>query len=257
MKQPPPDIHLSIIIPAFNEARRIEPTLDKLTAYLDKQSYKSEVLVVVDGSQDQTLTRVSRAALWRQYINVLDNRVSRGKGFAVRRGMLSARGKYLLFTEADLPTPIDQIERLMQALEEGNDVAIGSRWLPGSDVTAHHGWWHRAMRGLFAGVARVTLLRGIRDPMCGFKLFPRAGALNIFPRQLVEGFAFDVEILWIARRNGYRVAEAATSWGNHPESRVGLVLDYLRMYVDLVRIRLNDWRGAYVDADPAEPATDA
>ena len=255
MQKRPPDILLSIIIPAFNEARRIEPTLDKLTAYLDKQSYKSEVLVVVDGSQDQTLTRVSRAALWRPYIHALDNRVNRGKGFAVRRGMLSARGEYLLFTEADLPTPIAQVERLMKALEDGEDVAIGSRALPESDVTAHHGWWHRAMRGLFIGVARLTLLRGIRDPMCGFKLFPRAVALNIFSRQSVEGFALDIEILWIARRNGYRIAEVAASWGNHPESKVGRILDYLRMYADLVRIGLNDWRGAYVDA--ADPAPDA
>ena len=254
MKKRSPDIHLSIIIPAFNEARRIESSLDKIVVYLDKQSYKSEVLVVVDGSQDQTLTRVSRAALWRQYINVLDNRVNRGKGFAVRRGMLSARGDYLLFTEADLPTPIDQVERLMKELEGGSDVAIGSRALPESEVTAHYGWWHRPMRGVFTSVARLMLLRGIRDPMCGFKLFPRAVALNIFPRQSVRGFAFDVEVLRIARRNGYRVAEAAVSWGHHPDTKVRPVVDYLRMYADLLRIKLNDWRGVYTGSlnDPAE-----
>ena len=247
MKPRSPDIHLSVVIPAYNEAQRIEPTLDKLTAYLDAQPYKSEVLVVVDGSQDQTLTRVSRAALWRQYINVLDNRVNRGKGFAVRRGMLSARGRLLLFTDADLPTPIEWVEPLMKALEDGSDVAIGSRELPESDVRAPQSWWHRGMGFTFNRVSRLTTLPGIRDPRCPFKLFPRAVALNIFPRQCLGEFCFDVEVLWIARKLGYRIAEVPTVWANHPVSKVRPIIDHARMFFDLGRIRLNDWRGVYRD----------
>ena len=216
MKKRSPDIHLSIIIPAFNEARRIESSLDKIVVYLDKQSYKSEVLVVVDGSQDQTLTRVSRAALWRQYINVLDNRVNRGKGFAVRRGMLSARGDYLLFTEADLPTPIDQVERLMKELEGGSDVAIGSRALPESEVTAHYGWWHRPMRGVFTSVARLMLLRGIPRSDVRLQAVSACGGAQYFSAAVGQGFRLRCRSLAdcaperISRRGGGRLVGASS-----------------------------------------------
>ncbi len=251
----PSDIYLSIIIPAFNEAARIEPTLDKITDYLDKQSYKSEVLVVADGSTDQTLPRVSRAALWRQYINPLDNRVNRGKGAAVHHGMLSANGEVLLYSDADLPAPIGEVGRLIEALEAGADVAIASRRVAESTIRIAPPWWSSLASDLFGGVVRATVLPGIRDAMCGFKLFRRSAAFDIFPRQCIEQFCFDVELLRIARRLGYRVVEVPTDWGNHPVSKFRLVVDSLQTLVDVGRIRYYDARGAYAASPP--PPTDA
>lgn len=245
MSKRPSDIHLSIIIPAFNEADRIEATLDRMTTYLDRQAYKSEVLVIVDGSTDQSISRVSRAALWRQYIQLLDNRVNRGKGYAVRRGMLTARGQVLLFCDADLSTPIDQVERLLKALDEGYDVAIGSRGLRESEIKVPQPWWRTLMGRVFNRLVQVLLLKGIQDSQCGFKCFKRDVALAIFPRQRIEQFCFDVEVLWIARKLGYRIAEVPVVWINDPVSKIRPVADAWRMFLDLFRIRLYDWRGAY------------
>jgi dolichyl-phosphate beta-glucosyltransferase len=242
------DIYLSIIIPAFNEADRIEATLDRLTTYLDKQPYKSEVLVIVDGSTDQSISRVSRSALWRQYIQLLDNRVNRGKGYAVRHGMLTARGQYLLSCDADLSTPIEQVARLLKALDEGYDVAIGSRRLRESEIKVPQPWWRVSMGRVFNRLVQALLLKGIQDSQCGFKCFKRDVALAIFPRQRIEEFCFDVEVLWIARKLGYKIAEVPVVWIRQPVKGRSLA-EALRMLVDLFRIRLNDRRGVYITPD--------
>jgi dolichyl-phosphate beta-glucosyltransferase len=244
-------VHLSVVIPAFEEAERLGPTLARVRAYLEHQSFESEVLVVVDGGRDGTLEMTRRLADGWPALRVFDNGVNRGKGYSVRRGMLEARGRYLLFSDADLSTPIADVERLIAALDGGADVAIGSRSLAGSDVRIRQAWWRQSMGRVFNWVVRFAAVSGFHDTQCGFKCFHREAARRIFSRQRLTRFSFDVELLWIARKLGYTVVEVPVTWENDPSSRVHPVIDSLRMLMDLVRLRYADRRGAYRDQDDA------
>ena len=238
-------VHLSVVIPAFEEVARIGQTLERVRAYLDDQAFASEVVVVVDGGRDGTLALVRAAMTGWPALTVLKSDVNQGKGHSVRRGMLAAGGRYLLFSDADLSTPIAEVERLIAALEAGADIAIGSRALAGSDVRVSQAWWRRSMGRVFNHIVRRVAVPGIGDTQCGFKCFRRDAARRIFALQRVRRFAFDVELLWLARRLGYRVAEVPVTWVNDPSSRVNPVTDSLRMLVDLARLRYDDLRGAY------------
>ena len=238
-------VHLSVVIPAFEEAARLGSTLEQVRGYLDSQSFDSEVVVVVDGGRDGTLALVRAAAADWPALRVLHHDTNRGKGYSVRRGMLSARGRYLLFSDADLSTPIPEVARLMAALEAGSDIAIGSRALAESDVRVRQAWWRQSMGRVFNHIVRRVAVPGIRDTQCGFKCFRRDAGRRIFTRQRATRFSFDVEVLWIARTLGYRVVEVPVTWVNNPSSRVHPVTDSLRMLVDLARLRYNDLRGLY------------
>ena len=242
-------VHLSVVIPAFEEAARIGPTLERVRGYLHDQSFDSEVVVVVDGGRDGTLALVRAVMAQWPALRVLDNDTNQGKGYAVRRGMLAARGRYLLFSDADLSTPIAQVERLIAALEAGGDIAIGSRALAGSDVRVRQAWWRQAMGRVFNHIVRLVAVPGIRDTQCGFKCFRRDVAHRIFSLLRMTRFSFDVELLWIARQLGYRVVEVPVTWVNDPSSRVHPVTDSIRMLVDLGRLRYHALRGAYRAGD--------
>ena len=242
-------VRLSVVIPAFEEAARIGSTLEQVRGYLRDQPFDSEVLVVVDGGHDGTLELVRGLASDWSALQVLANGVNRGKGYSVRRGMLAARGRYLLFSDADLSTPIAEVERLIAALEAGGDVAIGSRALDDSDVRVRQAWWRQSMGRVFNQIVRWVAVPDVRDTQCGFKCFRRDTARRVFARQRTSRFAFDVELLWIARKLGYRVAEVPVTWANDPSSRVHPVRDALRMLVDLARLRYDDLRGAYRAGD--------
>jgi dolichyl-phosphate beta-glucosyltransferase len=243
--------YLSVVIPAFEEVERLGPTLERVRAYLDHQSFESEVLVVVDGGRDGTLEMVRHLADSWPALRVLDNGVNRGKGYSVRRGMLEARGRYLLFSDADLSTPIADVERLIAALDGGADVAIGSRSLAESDVRIRQVWWRQSMGRVFNLIVRFVAVSGIHDTQCGFKCFQRQAARRIFNRQRLTRFSFDVELLWIARKLGHTVVEIPVTWENDPSSRVDPVMDSLRMLIDLMRLRYADLCGAYRDPDDA------
>jgi dolichyl-phosphate beta-glucosyltransferase len=234
-----------VIIPAYNEEARIGPTLSRILEYLDGRPYASEVLVVIDGSRDATIDRINAVAATRRSVSVIDNGVNRGKGFSVRRGMLEARGRFLLFSDADLSTPIEEVETFLDRLEGGADVVIASRALPESTIVQPQPWWRQAMGRAFNHFVRAMALPGIQDSQCGFKCFKRDVARRIFPRQRVEQFGFDVEVLWIAQRLGCRIDEVPVRWMNHPLSKVHPILDSSRMLADLFRIRYNDWRDVY------------
>lgn len=238
-------MELSVIIPAYNEEQRIEPTLERILAYLGARRCTAEVLVVVDGSSDGTADVVRRIRTDVAPVRLLDAAVNRGKGACVRRGMLEARGDLRLFTDADLSTPIEQFERLATAISEGNDVAIGSRRLPASRVAIAQPWWRRAMGRTFAWWVQRVALPGIQDTQCGFKLFSGAAAARIFPHQRIEHFGFDVEVLWIARHLGLRVAEVPVTWTDDPRSTVRPLVDSLRMLAGLARIRRANRLGLY------------
>ena len=234
-----------MVVPAFDEAARIGPALASIGAYLDRQPWTGEIIVVLDGCRDATSDVVRRVAAARHDLRVLDNDVNRGKGYSVRRGMLEGRGARLLFTDADLSTPIAETDRLLARLEAGFDVAIGSRALRDSVIRVRQPWWREGMGRLFNVAVRAARLADIRDTQCGFKAFTREAGRRIFERQQLDRFAFDVEILWIARRLGCRVAEVPVAWENDRQSRVHPVRDSARMLRDLARIRLNAWRGRY------------
>lgn len=240
---------LSVVVPAFEEVARLGRTLDAIRHFLDGCGFESEVLVVVDGGHDGTLDLARGMARDWPALVVLHHEPNRGKGYAVRRGMLAARGRYRLFSDADLSTPIEDVERLIAAIDEGADVAIGSRALPDSDVRVRQAWWRQLMGRIFNRVVRRVAVPGIGDTQCGFKCFRGETATRVFGRQRIYGFSFDVELLWIARKLDCRVVEVPVTWVNDPFSLVDPVRDSLRMLADVARLRVDDWRGRYPVGD--------
>jgi dolichyl-phosphate beta-glucosyltransferase len=232
--------YLSVIIPAYNEEQRLGPTLQTVREYLDKQSYSWELLVVDDGSKDATIA-VAREALKdldESRARVLPQPRNMGKGAAIKRGMLEARGQYRLFSDADLSTPIEEVEILLAAVKEkGATVAIGSRALKESNIIVHQPWYREMMGRVFNLLVQMIVLGGIRDTQCGFKLFTADAARRIFPQQKLPGFSFDVEILAIARKEGFKIAEVPVRWINEPNTRVSALSDSARMFLDVIKIR--------------------
>ncbi len=238
-------MYLSVVIPAYNEEQRIGRSLQTILAYLRQQPYAAEVVVVDDGSHDATAYLVAPLCGKVPPVYLLQNGRNRGKGFSVRNGFLHACGKYLLFSDADLSTPIEDVEKLFVALREPCDVAIGSRALPDSRVEVHQPWYRENMGRLFNVFVQALAVPGILDTQCGFKCFTREAALAICERMTCERFGFDVEMLYLAQRLGYRVREVPVVWRNSPQTRVHALRDSGSMLCDLLRIRWNAVRGRY------------
>lgn len=233
---------LSVVIPAFNEAARLPATLVRIKEYLEQTSLSHEILVVDDGSRDDTAA-CAQAALPGS-VRVLSNEKNRGKGFAVRRGMLEARGARRLMSDADLSTPIEELERLMRKMDEGFDVVIASRALPGANVVVRQPFFRENVGRLFNVLVQALLLPGLHDTQCGFKLWGAAAAGEGFSRARLDGFSFDVEVLYLARRSGRRIAEVPVTWRNDAASRVTLMRG-CAAFLDLLRIRWNRLFGRY------------
>jgi dolichyl-phosphate beta-glucosyltransferase len=228
-----------VVVPAFNEARRLPPTLERIQRHLAGRPGGAEIIVVDDGSRDDTAAVAAKAG-----VTVLRNEGNRGKGYSVRRGMLHASGARRLMTDADLSTPIEELDRLGALMDEGYDVVIASRALPGSRIEVHQPWYRENMGRLFNGLVRLIVLPGLQDTQCGFKLFSARAARDAFSVARLDGFSFDVEALYVARRRGYRIAELPVVWRNDEATRVGLVRGALA-FLDLARIRLQARRGDY------------
>jgi dolichyl-phosphate beta-glucosyltransferase len=228
---------LSIVIPAYNEQARIVVTLRKTLEYLASQHPQSEVIVVDDGSRDETARMVEEVAASEPRLTLLRQPQNRGKGAAVRRGMLAARGQNVLFMDADLSTPIEEVEKLLVYLREGADVVIGSRGLAESDIRVHQPFPREWMGRTFNLLVRSLLMGGFKDTQCGFKLFTREAAQALFSKQELDGFAFDVEILLLGKELGYRIREVPVIWYHAPNSKVSPITDSSRMFRDLVRLR--------------------
>jgi len=236
---------LSIVVPAYNEARRLARTLPGVIEYATRLGESAEIIVVDDGSTDGTADVAAALARPGDPVVVIRSSPNRGKGAAVRRGMLAARFDHVLFTDVDLSTPIEDAAKLRAALVRGADVAIGSRRLAESDIQVRQPWLREVAGRTFSGLVSLLLLPGIRDSQCGFKIFRRPAARDLFDRQLLDGFGFDAEVLWLARRLGYRVAEVPIVWRDDNRSKVRLIRDSGGMLLDLGRVRLNGWRGRY------------
>ena len=236
---------LSIVMPAYNEARRLPGTLPRVVEYASRLDEPAEIILVDDGSSDGTAEVTASIAAKSSLVTLLRSDRNRGKGAAVRRGMLAARFGHVLFSDVDLSTPIEEAAKLRGALGRGADVAIGSRRLTGSDIQVHQPWLRDLAGRTFSGVVSLMLLPGIRDSQCGFKAFRRATARELFGRQRLDGFGFDAEILWLARQLGYRIDEIPIVWRDDRRSNVRLVRDSGGMLLDLARIRFNGWAGRY------------
>jgi dolichyl-phosphate beta-glucosyltransferase len=232
---------LSVIVPAYNEAGRLPATLARVRAYLQDLGREHEILVVDDGSADTT-AQVARAA--GADVRVLRHETNRGKGYAVRRGMLAATGTRRLITDADLSTPIEELVKLEAEIEHGFDIAIGSRAVAGALIEVHQPAYREAMGRLFNLLVQALLLPGLCDTQCGFKLFTARAAEAAFSPCRLDGFSFDVEALYVARRRGLRIVEVPVVWRNDTASRVSLG-GGSAAFADLVRIRLAAQRGAY------------
>jgi dolichyl-phosphate beta-glucosyltransferase len=237
-----------VVIPAYNEAGRLPPTLAAIRRFLDGWGRPYEIVVVDDGSTDDTVERARQAG--GPVVTVLSNGRNRGKGHSVRRGMLAATGDVRLMCDADLSTPIEEFPRLLSRLDDGHDVAIGSRALPESKVEVRQPLYRESLGRLFNRLVRFLFLSGLHDTQCGFKLFTASAARLSFEPARLDGFSFDVESLFIAKRRGLKIAEVAVTWRNDAASRVGMGRGALAFF-DLLRIRVNDLAGRY-DAPPPQ-----
>ena len=229
-------IFLSVVIPTYNEESFIGETIATMVNFLASKPYSFEIIVSDDGSSDKTLPKVKAAAQVQSKLRVLSG-IHQGKGAAVKRGVLAAQGKFILFADADLSTPIEELDKLLQSLQVGRDVAIGSRALGASEVKVHQPIWREKLGQLFNWFVQLLVFKGINDTQCGFKMFKRQAALDLFKRQRLEGFIFDVEILYLAKKLGYSVTEVAVPWSNRAASKVSVTKELLGVIFDLLKIR--------------------
>ena len=227
---------VSIVIPAFNEALRLPDTLDRVEHYVGTTGIPTEVIVVDDGSRDTTAEVVrERGGRWPQLRLVAAER-NRGKGAAVQLGMATARGRYRVFSDADLSVPIDDLEKLLKPLRAGAGVAIASRGLRDSQVEVHQPWYRETMGKIFNRLVRIFVLGGVHDTQCGFKAFSAEVADRVFPALQTRGFGFDVEVLYRAHQAGYAIVEVPTRWVNSPQSRVHPIRHSAAMFLELLAI---------------------
>ena len=250
MPEPPSEApskspHLSIVVPAYNEEARIGESLRRMFEYFDGRAEPYEILIVDDGSSDATPARVREAAEGRANVSLHQYDGNRGKGHAVRYGVLRATGDYVLFSDADLATPIEEVERLFTFIREGADIAIGSRDVAESRLERRQSPLREFGGKLFNRCVQMIAVPGIHDTQCGFKLFTRAAAQNIFTRCRIDNFSFDVEVLYLARLLGYRIAEVGVRWRHVEGSKVRFLRDARRMLGTLLKIRATDYGGPF------------
>ena len=234
---------LSLVVPAYNEEGRLPASLARVSDYLSSRGHPYEVIVVVNGSTDRTAEVATAAARHDPNLRVIQT-PRRGKGLAVRLGVLDARGSRVIFCDADLSTPIDEVVGLADRLDGQYQVVIATREGLGSRRIGEP-YLRHLMGRVFNGLVRALAVPGIQDTQCGFKAFTRMAARDVFPRQTIAGFGFDVELLFIARRRGYRVREVPVTWVYAASSRVDPLRDTVRMFADVLWVRLNALRGRY------------
>lgn len=235
---------LSIVIPSYNEELRLPRTLDRVRAWLQSARIPAEVIVVDDGSTDATARVVTeRIATWPE-LRLVSNPGNRGKGYSVRHGALEARGRLLLFTDADLSAPIEEAPKLLQALET-HDAAIGSRALDRRVIEVHQSKLRELAGMVFNLIVRITLGLSFADTQCGFKAFQRDRCMILFQKQRVERFGFDPELLYLARINGLSVAEIPVRWAHDAGTRISMARDSIGMFGEIWQVRWNAWMGRY------------
>jgi dolichyl-phosphate beta-glucosyltransferase len=235
---------LSIVIPSYNEELRLPVTLSRIAAYVGSSNREVEVIVVDDGSRDRTISVAESFRNKIPSLRVVSNGENRGKGYSVRHGMREARGGIVLFTDADLSAPIEELEKLLPAMEN-HDVAIGSRAVDRSLITVHESRFREFAGIIFNKIVRLILRLPFVDTQCGFKLFRREACRIIFDQQRIERFGFDPELLYLARHHGLRAVEIPVRWGHSPATKVNMLRDSVQMFLDVFLIRWNSLTGRY------------
>lgn len=249
--------YLSIIVPAYNEEDRLPATLVRMEEYLNQRDFSHELIIVDDGSRDTTRQVVRDFAATRPWVRLVqydddkDRPVNRGKGYAVRQGVLASQGRDVLFSDADLSTPMEEMEKLLPLISSGEcDIAIASRALPDSDLAVHQPWYREMMGRTFNRIVQRIIGTTIVDTQCGFKAFRGETARRLFSLALIDGFGFDTEIIFLARKFRYPVREIGVVWRHQDDSRVNPLLAPLAMLREVLEVRLNDIRGAYDEETP-------
>ncbi len=225
---------ISIVIPAYNEEKRLSISLNKILEFINANRDNYEIIVVDDGSNDRTASLPAEIDI---FIKVIKMEKNSGKGASVRRGMLAAQGDYILFTDADLSTPIYELNKLLPQLKNGYDIAIGSRALDYSKIKVHQPFYREFMGRTFNKIVQYLVIKGIKDTQCGFKLFKKDAAKTIFQLALIDGFGFDVELLFLANKMGYKIKEVPVDWFNNDQSKVNPIKDSLQMLLEISRIK--------------------
>ncbi len=235
---------LSVVIPAYNEENRIGVTLEATNAYLAKQGMDYEILVVIDGAKDNTAGVVQSLQSRIPALRMINNKENHGKGFVVKQGMLEAVGEIRLFMDADGSTAVDHITSFLPYFDKGFDVVVGSRRIKGANITVHQPWFRDFLGGVFRFIVHTLVPVGVTDSQCGFKAFTADATVKVFPKQTIDRWAFDVEILALARKEGLKIEEAPVTWKNDTESQVkfsGMV----NMLLEVLQVRMNLWGGKY------------
>jgi glycosyltransferase involved in cell wall biosynthesis len=245
----------SIVIPAYNESIRLRATVEKILAHLQEQGWDAEILVVNDGSTDDTAAIVQAFAAQNHAVRLVQNPGNRGKGYSVRNGMLQASGEILLFSDADLSSPIEESDKLFAAIAAGADVAMGSRWLRTELQTQRQPLYRQVYGRLFNFALRLILGLHYRDTQCGFKAFTRRAAHSIFPLQHIERWGFDPEILYLARKFGLKVKEVPVKWAHREGTRLNPLRDGIRMFGEMLKIRWYALTGKYEPGSPSAVAS--
>lgn len=232
--------HLSIVIPAYNEEKRIGDTLNKIKDYITENKIDSEIIVVNDGSSDNTSSIVKK----HRDINLIELQKNKGKGNAVKIGMLNAKNPLILFSDADLSTPIEELENFIKHIKE-NDIVIGSRALKESNIEIKQPLPRVLMGKTFNKILQLILIRGIKDTQCGFKLFKKEYARDLFKKQSLSGWGFDGEILFLAKKKKFKIKEVPVTWRNATGSKVNPIRDSYSVLKDTIKIRINNFKGKY------------
>ena len=235
----------SIVIPAYNESARLGASIEKVLAYVHAQGWDAEVIVVNDGSRDNTGEIIRTFARKDPIVKLVENPGNRGKGYSVRNGMLHAQGRIILFSDADLSSPIEEAPKLLNALQAGADIAIGSRWLRAETQTQRQPLHRQIFGRIFNLLLRISLGLQFADTQCGFKAFKRTAAQAIFPLQKIERWGFDPEILFLARKLGFKVQEVPVVWGHSGGARINPVVDGAKMFQEMLRVRWYSISGEY------------
>jgi glycosyltransferase involved in cell wall biosynthesis len=227
----------SVVIPAYNEGARLAASLQKVLSYIYAEGWNAEIVVVNDGSRDNTAEIIRAFAAKDPTVRLVENPCNRGKGYSVRNGILNARGEVIIFSDADLSSPIEESSKLLNALDESTDIAIGSRWLRVETQTQRQPVQRQVFGRIFNLLLRLTLGLHFKDTQCGFKVFKRPAALAIFPLQKIERWGFDLEILFLARKLGFKVKEVPVLWAHSGGTRISPLVDGLRMFTEMLRVR--------------------
>ena len=251
------NIAYSIVIPAYNEGERLGATLEKVMGYVRRQRWDAEVIVVNDGSRDNTAEIVRAFTETNPTLRLVENPGNRGKGYSVRNGMLNARGKVVVFSDADLSSPIEEMPKLLGALAAGADIAIGSRWLRAELQTKRQSLHRQLFGRIFNLLLRMILGLRFKDTQCGFKAFTRRAAQAILPLERIDRWGFDPEILFLARKFGFRVEEVPVLWGHSGGTRIHPLIDGARMFQEMLRVRWYDLTGKYGGGSAMAPVRPA